>query len=72
LIEFVPLRVAVEFRQPPFAPVRRRGAILTTFVPMPETAVNEEGGFVFGQEDIDGDGAAPHPNPLPIRCGEGI
>ena len=32
-------------------------AILAAFVPMPETAVNEDGGFVFGQNDVGTDEA---------------
>jgi uncharacterized protein (DUF433 family) len=50
-MNFISRRIAIEFRQPEFPPMRWRGAILTTFVPMPETAVNEEGGFVSGQKD---------------------
>jgi hypothetical protein len=64
--------------------MRWRGAILTTFVPMPETAVNEDGGFVFGQNDVgtnkEGFGfwgwgfgnSTPHLYPLPVRGGEEI
>jgi hypothetical protein len=44
--------VAVEFGQPPFAPDCRRRAVLATAMPMPETAVNEDGGFVFGKKDV--------------------
>ena len=53
LVEFVAGGVAVEFRQPPFAPVRRRRAVLAALMPVPEAAVNEDGGFMFLQEDID-------------------
>jgi hypothetical protein len=37
---------------------------------MSETAVNEDGGFVFGQKNVDGDGvgsSTPHLDPLPGR-----
>jgi hypothetical protein len=42
---------------------------------MPETAMNEDGGFVFGQKNVDGDGAGSsthHLDPLPGRSGQGI
>ena len=46
--------------------------ILTTFVSMPETAVNEDGGFVFGQNDVGANRSTPHLYPLPVRRGEEI
>ena len=49
---FIAFGVAVEFCQPPFAPVRGRSAVLAAFVAMPEAAVNEDDGFVFGQNDV--------------------
>ena len=52
LMKFVAHGVAVEFGQPPFAAIRRRRAVLAAFVPMPEAAVDEDGGFVFRKEDI--------------------
>ena len=73
LMELVARGVAVEFGEPPFAPVRRRRAVLAACVPVPvcfarertsqsrETnwqglgsppAVDEDGGFVFGEEDV--------------------
>ena len=52
LMEFVAGSVAIEFCQPPCAAIRRRGAVLTTFVPMPEAAVNEDDGLVPGQNDV--------------------
>jgi hypothetical protein len=44
--------VTFQFLQPPIAPVRGRGAILATAVPMPETAVDEDRRFVFGQKNV--------------------
>ena len=32
----------------------RGGAVFTAFVSMPEAAVDEDGGFVFGEEDVNG------------------
>ena len=49
---FIAFGVAVEFFQPPFAAVCGRGAVLATFVAMPEAAVNEDDGFVFGQDYV--------------------
>lgn len=57
LMQFVPRRIPIEFRQPEFLPMGWGRAIPTAFVPMPETSVNEDGGFVFGQKNIHGDGA---------------
>jgi hypothetical protein len=56
-MQFIPRRVAIEFRQPEFLTMGWGCAIPAAFVPVPETAVNENGGFVFGQQNIDGDGA---------------
>lgn len=58
LIPFIARGVAVEFFQPEFAAVRGHGAVFTAAVPMPETAVDEDRGFVFGQENIGRHGAA--------------
>jgi hypothetical protein len=55
LIQFVPLRIAIEFRQPEFPPMRWRGAVFATFVPMPKTAVDKDDGFVFRQNDVGAD-----------------
>jgi len=49
---FIPRRIAIEFRQPELPPIRRRRAILTALVPMPEATMNEDGGFVFGENDV--------------------
>lgn len=40
--------IPIQFRQPEFSAVRRCRAVFATFMPMPEAAVNEDGGFVFG------------------------
>src|SRR2546427_12843206 len=52
LMEFVTGGVAFEFLQPPGAAVHGRRAILTAPVPVPEAAVNEDGGFVFRKKNI--------------------
>src|SRR5688572_12700257 len=52
LMQLVARGVAVQFRQPPFAAVRRRRAVLATLMPMPKAAVDEDGGFVFRQKDV--------------------
>src|SRR5262245_55667545 len=49
---FVARGVAVEFGQPPLLSVGRRRAVLAALVSMPEAAVDEDGGFVFGQENV--------------------
>jgi len=55
--------VPFEFRQPPFPPIRRRRAVPAAAVPMPETAVNENGGFVFRQNDVGTAGKFPFVQP---------
>ena len=57
-MKFVSFRIAAKFLQPPFATVRGNRAILAAFVPMPEAAVDEDGGFVFWQNDVRNDEAA--------------
>lgn len=49
---FIAFGIAVEFGQPPFTAVRGGCAILTALVAMPEAAVNEDDGFVFGQDNV--------------------
>jgi len=56
-MQLIPRGVAVELGEPPFAAVRRSGAIFATAMAVPEAAVNEDGGFVFGQEDVGADEA---------------
>ena len=51
-MQFVTCGVPVEFLQPKLPPIRWRGAILATFMPMPEAAVDEDDGFVFRQDDV--------------------
>lgn len=51
-MQFVAGGVAFQFFQPPFAPVRRRGAVFAAAMPMPETAVDEYRRFVFGQDNV--------------------
>src|SRR2546429_3876903 len=73
-MNFVARGVSFQFRHPPFATMRRCRAVHAAAMPVPETAVNEDGGFVFRQNDVGRDGAGnstPHPAPLPGRGGEG-
>jgi hypothetical protein len=51
-MKFVTGGVPFEFGDPPFAAVRRRRAVLTAAMPMPEAAVNEDGGFVFREKNV--------------------
>ena len=51
-MDFVAGGVAFEFRDPEFAAVCRCGAIFAAAVAMPEAAVNEDDGFVFGKNDV--------------------
>jgi len=51
-MEFVPSGIAIQFREPPCAPVRGCGAVFATAMPMPETAVDENGRFVFWYDNI--------------------
>ncbi len=51
-MHFVTRGVAIQFFQPEFAPVCWRGAILASFVAMPEAAVDENDCFVFRQNNI--------------------
>lgn len=44
--------VAFEFGDPEFAAVRRRRAVFAAAVAVPEAAVDEDGGFVFGEDDV--------------------
>ena len=83
LMEFVAGGVAFEFGDPPFPPVCRRRTILTTPVPVPEAAVNEDGGFVFRKKNIRSHKPTPdpsaegnfsprtiwHPRPFAFICG---
>ncbi len=75
LMEFVARVVPFQLRHPPFAAVCRRRAIPPAAMPVPEAAVDEDGGFVFGQDDVRADEenlSTPHPDPLPGRGGEGM
>lgn len=51
-MEFVARGVAVEFRQPPFAAVRRRRAVLAAPMPMPEAAMNKDDRLVFDEHHV--------------------
>ena len=51
-MEFVARGIAVEFGQPPFTPVRGRRAVLAAAMPVPKAAMDEDGGFVFGEKDV--------------------
>ena len=55
LMEFVAGSVAIQFREPPFAPVRRRRAVLATTMPMPKAAVDKDDGLVPGKNDVGAD-----------------
>ena len=48
-------RIPVEFREPPFTTAGRSRTVFTTLMPMPEAAVDEDGGFVFRQDDVGAD-----------------
>ena len=67
LMQLVAGGVAVEFGQPPLAPVRGRGAVPTTAMPMPETAVDKYRNLVLGQDDVGSDesrSSTPHLFPM--------
>ena len=49
--------ISLQLRHPKFPTIRWRRAVFTALVPVPETAVDEDDGFVFGQDDV---GAAWH------------
>ena len=61
-MEFITGGVAFEFGDPPFPPVGRRGAILATLVAVPKTTVDEDNGFVFGQDDVRSHKPTPDPS----------
>jgi hypothetical protein len=44
--------IAIEFCQPPLASVRRRGAVPTALVSMPEATMHENDGLAFFQNDV--------------------
>jgi hypothetical protein len=44
--------VAIQFGQPPFPSIGGRRAVLAAAMPMPETAVNENRGVIFRQNDV--------------------
>ncbi len=72
-MQLVARGVAVEFGQPPFAPVRGRRAVFAAAMPMPETAVDKDRHFVFGKKNVHRDStrsSTPHLFPLPGRGGE--
>lgn len=50
-------RIAFQFCQPPFAPIRWSRAIPAPAMLMPEAAVNEDDGLVFGKNDVGTDPA---------------
>jgi len=49
---FIAFGIAIEFGQPPFASMSWYSSSFAAFVAMPEAAVNEDDGFVFGQNDV--------------------
>lgn len=51
-MDFVAGGVAFEFFHPKIAAVRGRGAVFAATMPMPEAAVNEDGGFGFRQYQV--------------------
>jgi hypothetical protein len=52
LMQNVTRSISLELSNPPFSPVRGRGAILATAMAVPEAAMDEDDGFVFGQNDV--------------------
>jgi len=61
-MKFVAGGVAFEFLQPPGVTVRRCRAIPAAAMPVPEAAVNENGGFVFRENDVRPDEPTPDPS----------
>ena len=57
LMQLVARGVAIEFFQPPFAPVRGRSAVLAAAMPMPETTVDKNGNALFYQNNVRSDEA---------------
>jgi hypothetical protein len=51
-VKFVAGCVALEFGQPEIAAVGGSGAVFAAAVAMPEAAVDEDGGFVFGEDNV--------------------
>jgi len=51
-MSFIALRISIKLSQPPFPAIRRCRAILTSFMPMPKTAVDKNHRFVFRQDDV--------------------
>ena len=51
-MEFVAGGVAFEFGDPEFAAVGWGGAVDAATVAVPEAAVDEDGGFVFGEDNV--------------------
>lgn len=54
--------IAAELRLPPLTTVRRRRAVLTTLVPMPEASVDKDDRFVFAQHYVGLAGKFPSVN----------
>ena len=50
--------VTVEFGQPPFAPVRGRGAVPATAMPMPETTMDKNCDAMLWHNNVGGDEAS--------------
>jgi hypothetical protein len=57
-VELIAQGVAFEFGQPPVAAVGRGGCFFAIFVSVPEAAVDEDGGPVFGEDDVGADDAS--------------
>jgi hypothetical protein len=73
-MQFVARSVSVQLCEPPFPAIRRGRAIHAPAMPMPEAAVDEDGGFVFRKKNVSRDSAedsTPHPVPSLVRGGEG-
>lgn len=51
-MKFIARCIAVKFCQPPFAAVGGGGAVFAAFVAVPEATVDEDDGFVFGEDDV--------------------
>ena len=56
-MQFIAHGIAFEFREPPGTAVGRGRAIFAVFMAVPEAAMNEDRGFIFGQNDVGADDA---------------
>lgn len=66
----VPVDISLEFLLPEFAVRLWRGGVPTAFVPVPETAVNEDHGPVFREHKIGRARQISYVKPVPKSLGE--